>query len=561
MKKITRFLWWCAGARPEILESCTLDHAKYFGIGGTILFTALMASFAGGYAFFTAFKQVSETFGADGVTKIETILPVSYYLAISFGIFWGLLIFNLDRYIVATIKDDGKASISKGEWQNAAPRLIMAILLGLVISTPLELKLFEKEINVEVKNIIRDERAKLGNDETPILKLIAKKENEKLQLKKDQIEAENKPNALPNTTNQPEDLKVQLLNDQISQVESDIKANQVMWDKLDKERKVAENDNDTEEEKRLRIKRNKYDNSANYPKKQKLLEDITTQKTDKINRQMQLITDATQLKKINQPQIEALNEEIKTLNTKLGSKRDENDETAKQYSGLMARLEALSRLTDKYTILFIVKWLITFLFIFIEVAPVLFKLMTESGPYDDITKRIRHEVNVSEQQKISNLNDEINTNILISTEKNKGRLDAELQGNKELLNAIALAQADIAKKAVDKWKEREITKLDKSLSHIIQSNQKEDINYTDKFWVKNDNGMESIYCFKNGTSNEIWLRENNKIKLGKWTSLNAKELEIEFENEKKLFHIDELTETNFKLSEVGTQNKLNLTIT
>ena len=226
----------------------------------------------------------------------------------------------------------------------------------------------------------------------------------------------------------------------------------------------------------------------------------------------------------------------------------------------MARLEALSRLTNKYTILFIVKWLITFLFIFIEVAPVLFKLMTESGPYDDITKRIRHEVNVSEQQKISNLNDEINTNILISTEKNKGRLDAELQGNKELLNAIALAQADIAKKAVDKWKEREITKLDKSLSHIIQSNQKEDIIYTDKFWVKKDNGMESIYCFKNGTSNEIWLRENNKIELGKWTSLNAKEIEFEFENEKKLFHIDELTETNFKLSEVGTQNKLNLTI-
>ena len=317
MKKITRFLWWCAGARPEILESCTLDHAKYFGIGGTILFTALMASFAGGYAFFTAFKQVSETFGADGVTKIETILPVSYYLAISFGIFWGLLIFNLDRYIVATIKDDGKASISKGEWQNAAPRLIMAILLGLVISTPLELKLFEKEINVEVKNIIRDERAKLGNDETPILKLIAKKENEKLQLKKDQIEAENKPNALPNTTNQPEDLKVQLLNDQIPQVESDIKANKVMWDKLDMERKVAENNNDTEQEKRLRIKRNKYDNSANYTKKQKLLDDITTQKNDKINRQMQLITDATQLKKINQPQIEALNEEIKTVNEKL----------------------------------------------------------------------------------------------------------------------------------------------------------------------------------------------------------------------------------------------------
>ena len=57
MKKINYFLWWCAGARPEILEEYPTEHSKYFGIGGTILFTALMASFAGGYAFFTAFQN------------------------------------------------------------------------------------------------------------------------------------------------------------------------------------------------------------------------------------------------------------------------------------------------------------------------------------------------------------------------------------------------------------------------------------------------------------------------------------------------------------------------
>ena len=57
MKKLNRFLWWCAGAHIDVLEQCKTDHAKYFGVGGTILFTALMASLAGGYAFKTAFHS------------------------------------------------------------------------------------------------------------------------------------------------------------------------------------------------------------------------------------------------------------------------------------------------------------------------------------------------------------------------------------------------------------------------------------------------------------------------------------------------------------------------
>ena len=58
-----------------------------------------------------------------------------------------MLIFNLDRYIVSTIgKGDGTQKITVEEWKLAAPRLLMAILLGFVISTPLELKIFETEI-------------------------------------------------------------------------------------------------------------------------------------------------------------------------------------------------------------------------------------------------------------------------------------------------------------------------------------------------------------------------------------------------------------------------------
>src|SRR5690606_41259570 len=100
MKRINRFFWWCAGANIEVLEKCPTDHAKYFGAGGAIVFTALMASFAGGYAFFTAFKSV--------------------IASLFFGVFLGLLFFIMHRYIVLTINDDGSINITRVE-SNVAP--------------------------------------------------------------------------------------------------------------------------------------------------------------------------------------------------------------------------------------------------------------------------------------------------------------------------------------------------------------------------------------------------------------------------------------------------------
>ena len=55
-----------------------------------------------------------------------------------------LLIFNLDRFIVSTIK---KRNNFLDELLKATPRLILAVIIAVVISKPLELKIFEKEIN------------------------------------------------------------------------------------------------------------------------------------------------------------------------------------------------------------------------------------------------------------------------------------------------------------------------------------------------------------------------------------------------------------------------------
>jgi hypothetical protein len=96
-----------------------------------------------------------------------------------------------------------------------------------------------------------------------------------------------------------------------------------------------------------------------------------------------------------------------------------------------------------------------FLFIFIEIAPILFKMMTERGPYDDIVDRIKHETKVRQLELQSNINQEINIAVKLHTDKHEQKLNVELQANKEILEAIARAQQELAILAIDKWKEEQ----------------------------------------------------------------------------------------------------------
>jgi hypothetical protein len=143
---ITRKLWWCAGADEYfLLKSPKQDRVKYAGIGGIVFSTGVLAMFAGGFAFNTAFGP--KGMAGDDVSHIGWTIG-----SIIFGICWGLLIFNLDRFIVSsTGKGDGTDKITWKEFGQAIPRLIIAIILGITISKPLELKIIETEINVELR--------------------------------------------------------------------------------------------------------------------------------------------------------------------------------------------------------------------------------------------------------------------------------------------------------------------------------------------------------------------------------------------------------------------------
>ena len=132
MKKITRFFWFCSGAHIGTLKKYPNEHNKYVGIGATIFFTALFASLSGGYAMYFVFNGDAFAVG----------------FAILFGLLWGLAIFNMDRYIVSSINKEGTTN---QQIIQASPRILLAIMIGIVISRPLELKIFDKEIRQKLK--------------------------------------------------------------------------------------------------------------------------------------------------------------------------------------------------------------------------------------------------------------------------------------------------------------------------------------------------------------------------------------------------------------------------
>jgi hypothetical protein len=166
---LMRLLWSASGGDRYILERATYsDQIKYMCLGGIIVATGLMAALAGGYAFFTIFSPRGSALESENyfytikevINGKEIIKDITNWklisttiLSIVFGCFWGLMIFNLDRFIVSsTGKGDGTEAITWDEFKGAIPRLILGAIIALTISKPVEIRMFKTEIDVELHN-------------------------------------------------------------------------------------------------------------------------------------------------------------------------------------------------------------------------------------------------------------------------------------------------------------------------------------------------------------------------------------------------------------------------
>ncbi len=152
--KISKFLWFCAGADLQLLKHCPQsERIKEEGIGGVVLATGVLAFLSSSYAFYIVFRD----------PNINSI--ISSLMAIAFGFVWALIIFNLDRFIVSsTGHGDGTEKITWEEFTGAIPRLLMALIIGFTLSKPLEIRIMKSELEA----IYQVKKAKYQEDNTPI---------------------------------------------------------------------------------------------------------------------------------------------------------------------------------------------------------------------------------------------------------------------------------------------------------------------------------------------------------------------------------------------------------
>ena len=182
----------CSGADKGIIEDCPTEWNKYTGIGATIFFTAVLASLSGGYAIHFAFESI--------------------WVSAVFGLLWGLVIFNLDRNIVLSMKkeeiptkeeiekqtDDNKKRFLKSKkrrlkynaFNMALPRIIIALIIAFTVSKPIELRLFEGRIGKQLaitqedadKEFDREEQKRIGDLTKQLANINKQEENDKDRL-------------------------------------------------------------------------------------------------------------------------------------------------------------------------------------------------------------------------------------------------------------------------------------------------------------------------------------------------------------------------------------------
>ena len=120
-----------AGARHDVLEAAPGARSRFVALGGVLLSTGGLAVLSAAFA-------------------VHMALGASWVVALLVGLGWGTVIVNLDRMLLVGMGHD--ASVRRNV-ALAVPRVGLALVLGVVIATPLTLQVFHREIDTQIVSL------------------------------------------------------------------------------------------------------------------------------------------------------------------------------------------------------------------------------------------------------------------------------------------------------------------------------------------------------------------------------------------------------------------------
>lgn len=479
-----RFLWWCAGADGQLLARCPTDFVKYGNIGATVVLTALLAFISMSYALNAVFDTL--------------------WAALCMGVVWSVVIFVLDRSIVSSMRKPpmGSSFFSKaglGETPFLLVRLAVAVVISFTISKPLEVKIFENRIATEI-------------DEEEIAESLTKnaaiEKGAGVISAKDRIDQADKDLAgiAERAGQEPQDQQYQAVKSTLAQQNEDYLATSAKNNSLvrkntgkivtirNRETHPVDNGDGIFHNELSRVGRNII--GALSAENRRLGREIgakqalvvkTRDKRDKLidDYQQQLNQERDAASKDQQ----AAKKRRAAADTAASVRQQESKQArtksyGRQSNGtypLMTQISSLGKLTSKDPALQWASWLITLLFLVIELAPILVKLFSKRGAYDEEVELAEHIAWVRTQYEKSQINSRINRKLdainqtdervrrTVEARQNKTfetatknieqQQQIELANNERLLKLIAKRQIELAEHMVDQWHQDELKKL------------------------------------------------------------------------------------------------------
>lgn len=572
---LQNFFILCSGADKDIIKDCPTEWNKFAGIGATIFLTACLALLSGAYAMNFVFDNG--------------------YLSIIFGVFWAIVIFNLDRYIVLSLrkekiptktdikretdpnkKEELISEKSRLFWNQvymASPRFIIALIIAITVSKPIELRLFNNRIEKELESIVKTEDSKFDIEET---KRIEDLNNQLTGINK-QEQADKTAIFSNNPIYQDAKTKIPKLESDINIREQTITANKKIIDvnRYKETRYKTRVDPITNQTEKIpysvwlpnatavaKINENK----AIQTEIQKLNTELSEQKGKQSTVETTLSQSANSVSTKYESSKNSIQQQIDKLKESYSQRKSDWVNVNKRSSDLPARLEALGNISSFGNSIWWASLVITLLFIVLETAPVVVKLLTKRGPYDDKLDAIEYQIYIDESKKIDMLNREINEYMKLANEAaklsgsirldaEKDKLEVELRNNKELLNKLADYQRDLANIYADAWYQEEKAKAVMQAKGMYNQANSTNVNtdnpkVEESFWRQKGSPDKIEYFFRNGslTDNELLYFENDQLNKGKWNYNSTKdEIEIDLLGNKLSYSISEITKDKLKL--------------
>ncbi|MFI5935899.1 DUF4407 domain-containing protein [Actinoplanes sp. NPDC051494] len=422
---LTHHLALVAGARPDVLEAAPGDRIRYAAMGGVIISTAAVAAAS-------AIMAVRMAMG----------LPIAWALLI--GLVWGVIIFNLDRLLVVQMMRQPRKLMSLAA---AVPRVLLALVLGTVISTPVVLEIFRPEI------------------ETQLLVLQAEQNEEYLK----QISGNPDYARIPGLTEQVAADQAVLDKGAPVNVESDpaVVSARTLYDNAQKDYATAEKAVVCEKEGTCGS--GKAGAGIAFDEKVRIRDDrleIRDEAADRLASAREQATTnlaAAQRTAITaaRTRLAANQETLAGLNQRLEAEKRAHAARSGKDDGLLARLEALDRLAADRPTLQLAHLTLFLLFLALELLPVLMKLLQVLGPetaYDRSAKEVDagHARRAAGRRDAEREIEDERLELIKAAAKagNQKVVDAQSQVMGRVLDAWEQHALEESERDVDRWRAR-----------------------------------------------------------------------------------------------------------